>query len=164
MVGLVLDVRQLVNKKGQRWAIVTLDDKSARMEAKISAELFEVVEDRLKTDAILVISGQVGFDRFNGTNTINARDVMDIVAAREKYAKQLRLCLHADWCVPAQVAKLQALLTEYRGGSCPVVVEYIHPDASAVMQFGAEWFVKPDDQLLYELKQLLNDKQVELCF
>ena len=164
VVGLVLDVRQLVNKKGQRWAIVTLDDKSARMEAKISAELFEVVEDRLKTDAILVISGQVGFDRFNGTNTINARDVMDIVAAREKYAKQLRLCLHADWCVPAQVAKLQALLTEYRGGSCPVVVEYIHPDASAVMQFGAEWFVKPDDQLLYELKQLLNDKQVELCF
>ncbi len=163
-VGLVLDVRQLVNKKGQRWAIVTLDDKSARMEAKISADLFERVEEQLKIDAVLVISGQVGFDRFNGTNTINARDVMDIVAAREKFARQMKLQLDADWCVPQQVAKLQSLFEQYRGGSCPVMVEYRHPDATANMQFGVEWFVKPDDQLIYELKQLLSEKQVELCF
>ena len=163
-VGLVLDVRQLVNKKGQRWAIVTLDDKSARMEAKISADLFERVEEQLKIDAVLVISGQVGFDRFNGTNTINARDVMDIVAAREKFARQMKLQLDADWCVPQQVAKLQSLFEQYRGGSCPVMVEYRHPDATVNMQFGVEWFVKPDDQLIYELKQLLSEKQVELCF
>ncbi len=86
-VGLVLAVRVLVNKKGKRWAIATLDDKSARVDARFFPDMFEKYEQMLQTDQILVVSGQVSFDDFSGGNTITVRDAMDIASAREKAPK-----------------------------------------------------------------------------
>src|SRR5690554_7076089 len=43
--GLILDVRPMVNKKGQRWAIVTLDDKSTRMDVRLYNQEYEKYED-----------------------------------------------------------------------------------------------------------------------
>ncbi|MCP4865996.1 MAG: DNA polymerase III subunit alpha, partial [Alteromonas sp.] len=73
-VGLVLGVRVMTNKKGRRWAIVTLDDKSARMDVRFFPEMYETFESVLEPDRILVIKGQVSFDDFSGGNTITARD------------------------------------------------------------------------------------------
>ncbi|HCA75141.1 MAG TPA: DNA polymerase III subunit alpha, partial [Alteromonas sp.] len=61
-VGLVLGVRVMTNKKGRRWAIVTLDDKSARMDVRFFPEMYETFESVLEPDRILVIKGQVSFD------------------------------------------------------------------------------------------------------
>ncbi|MDP5040928.1 MAG: DNA polymerase III subunit alpha, partial [Paraglaciecola sp.] len=121
-VGLVLSVRVMTNKRGKRWALVTLDDKSARIDVRFFPEMYEQYESLLQTDKILVISGQVSFDEFSGGNTIQARDAMDIVQAREKNAKAVQIHLESSWCNPASLAKLQTILTPYQGGSCPVLV------------------------------------------
>ncbi|WP_438864177.1 DNA polymerase III subunit alpha [Neptunicella sp.] len=163
-VGLVVSVRQMMNKRGRRWAIVTLDDKSARVEAKFTPDVFEQYEEILAEDKILLISGQVSFDQYSDGNTISAREVLDIVQAREKYATSLTLQLDSDWCQPQQMATLQALLQQYRGGSCPVLVHYQNADASASLSLGASWYITPEDQLLYELRQLLDQQRVELSF
>ncbi|GAA0856049.1 DNA polymerase III subunit alpha [Aliiglaciecola litoralis] len=163
-VGLVLGVRVMVNKKGRRWAIVTLDDKSARMDARFFPEMYEKYEEILQPDRILLISGQVSFDDFSGGNTISARDAMDIVQAREKNVKCLGLEVQSDWCNEASVTKLQAILQNYRGGSCPVNIKVIHPDAEMIMASGAQWYVTPEDQLIYELQQLLPKSAVSLQF
>ena len=53
-VGLVLGVRVMTNKRGRRWAIVTLDDKSARMDARFFPDMYEMYEEILQPDKILV--------------------------------------------------------------------------------------------------------------
>ena len=40
----------------------------------------------------------------------------------------------------------------------------IHPDAEAMMAFGAQWYVTPEDQLIYELQQILPKQTVKLQF
>lgn len=163
-VGLVLGVRVMTNKRGRRWAIVTLDDKSARIDARFFPDMFEKYEEILQPDKILLISGQVSFDDFSGGNTISARDAMDIVQAREKNAKWIELEVQSDWCNPPTVSKLQAILQQYQGGSCPVQMRVLHPDAEARLAFGAEWYVTPEDELIYELQQLLPERKVSLQF
>lgn len=163
-VGLVIGVRVMTNKRGKRWAIVTLDDRSARMDARFFPEMFEKYEEMLQTDKILLITGQVSFDDFSGGNTISARDAMDIVQAREKNAKWIELEVHSDWCKSPTVSKLQAILQEYQGGSCPIHVRVLHPDAEATLAFGAQWYVTPEDQLIYELQQLVPEQKVNLQF
>jgi DNA polymerase-3 subunit alpha len=111
-----------------------------------------------------VISGQVSFDEFSGGNTMSARDAMDIVQAREKNTKGLEVHLESSWCNSSTVAKLQAILEPYKGGSCPVKVHYVHPDAKVDLAFGAQWYVTPEDELLYDLQQLLGKPQVGLEF
>ena len=163
-VGLVLGVRVMTNKRGRRWAIVTLDDKSARMDARFFPDMYEMYEEILQPDKILLITGQVSFDDFSGGNTISARDAMDIVQAREKNAKWIELEVESDWCEPQKVSKLQTILQEFQGGSCPIHMRVIHPDAEATFAFGAEWYVTPEDQLIYELQQFLSKPRVNLQF
>ena len=163
-VGLVLGVRVMTNKRGRRWGIVTLDDKSARIDVRFFPDLFEQYEEILQSDRILVVSGQVSFDEFSGGNTIGARDAMDIVQAREKNAKWLSMQFDSSWCNASTLAKLQAILTPYQGGSCPVQAHVVHPDAEVTLALGAQWYVTPEDQLLFELQQQFGKEHVELVF
>ncbi|MEP1871353.1 MAG: DNA polymerase III subunit alpha [Paraglaciecola sp.] len=163
-VGLVLGVRVMTNKRGRRWALVTLDDKSARIDVRFFPDMLEQYEELLQTDKILVITGQVSFDEFSGGNTMSARDAMDLVQAREKNAKCLQLQMQSSWCNSSTVGKLQTIFQPYQGGSCPVQVHYVHPDAKADLTLGAQWYVTPQDELIYDLQQLLGKPQVNLEF
>jgi DNA polymerase-3 subunit alpha len=163
-VGLVLGVRIMTNKRGRRWALVTLDDKSARVDVRFFPDMLEQFEELLQEDKILVISGQVSFDEFSGGNTMSGRDVMDLVQAREKNAKWLQVQLESSWCNPSTIAKLEIILQPYQGGSCPVQVNYTHPDVKVDLTLGAQWYVTPQDELLYDLQQLLGKPKVNLEF
>ncbi|WP_158970766.1 DNA polymerase III subunit alpha [Paraglaciecola sp. L3A3] len=163
-VGLVIGVRIIVNKRGRRWALVTLDDKSARIDVRFFPDMLEQYEELLKEDKILLITGQVSFDDFSGGNTMSARDAMDIVQAREKNAKWLQIHLESSWCNTSTIDKLQVILQPFQGGSCPVQVHYVHPDAKVDLTLGAQWYVTPEDELIYELQQLLGKPQIKLEF
>nr|WP_100656288.1 DNA polymerase III subunit alpha [Alteromonas flava] len=163
-VGLVLGVRVMTNKKGKRWAIVTLDDKSARMDVRFFPDMYEQYESMLENDKILLVKGQVSFDEFSGGNTITARDVMDIVAARETNLGAISLQVDAEWCNFDAVSTLHKILDNYRGGSCPVHFVVHHPDVEVTVACGADWYVTPDDQLLHELKQCVGESSIALEF
>ncbi|MCW8091656.1 DNA polymerase III subunit alpha [Alteromonas sp. ASW11-130] len=164
LVGLVLGVRVMTNKRGRRWAIVTLDDKSARMDVRFFPDVYEQFESLLETDRILLIKGQVSFDDFSGGNTITARDVMDIIQAREQHARALSLKIDLQHWHNDRVVALEKVLQPFKGGSCPVQLDIIHVDAEATVACGAQWYVTPEDQLLHDLKQCLGDESVALKY
>ena len=163
-VGLVLGVRVMTNKRGRRWAIVTLDDKSARMDVRFFPDTYEQFESVLETDKILLIKGQVSFDDFCGGNTITARDVMDIVQAREKNAKALAIKVDTQTLETKKMSQMQSILQAFNGGSCPVQMAVTHPDAEVTLACGAKWYVTPEDQLLHDLKQCLGEKAVSILY
>ncbi|MCU7554943.1 DNA polymerase III subunit alpha [Alteromonas sp. ASW11-19] len=163
-VGLVLGVRVMTNKRGRRWAIVTLDDKSARMDVRFFPDMYEQFESILESDRILLIRGQVSFDEFSGGNTITARDVMDIIQAREKNAKALSLQVNTAQWNEKSMTSLQSILQSFNGGSCPVQIEVTHPDAEVTLACGAQWYVTPEDQLLHDLKQCLGEDAVRIHY
>jgi DNA polymerase-3 subunit alpha len=89
---------------------------------------------------------------------------MDIVAARETNLSAISLQISTDWCNLNAVSKLQNIINEYRGGSCPIHFKVSHADAALTLVGGADWFVTPDDQLLHDLKQYLGAESIALEF
>lgn len=164
VVGLVLSVRVMVNKKGRRWGIVTLDDKSARMDARFFPEAFEKYEEMLQPDKILILSGQVSFDDFSGGNTITVREVQDIIDAREKHLKHLEFTVDAEWCERGGIEKLKEKISPFGHGICPVQLHYIHEDAETQIRLGPEWYLSPQDELLYEVRNLIGSDKVDMVF
>ncbi len=164
VVGLVLSIRILVNKKGRRWAIATLDDKSARVDARFFPDDFEKYEEMLQTDKILVVSGSVSLDDFSGGHTITVREVMDTVMAREKHLKRIRIGMEQSWCSAENLGKLKGLMQEYNNGTCPISIHYRQDEAEVFLDVGAMWYLVPDDHLLHELKQMLGTEQVQMIF
>ncbi|MBO1254089.1 DNA polymerase III subunit alpha [Alteromonas sp. 5E99-2] len=163
-VGLVIDVRVMTNKKGRRWGIMTLDDKSARMDVRFFPDAFEEFEALLQVDKILVVKGQVSFDEYSGGNTITARHVQGIIQAREDYARALALHIDTVYWTDKKQDVLLALLSEYTGGSCPIEIFVQHPDTEVKLMTSAKWYITPEDQLLHDLKQHLGESAVKLCY
>jgi len=152
--GLVVAVRVLINKKGRRWALVQLDDKSARLDVRFFPEQFENFEYLLQKDKVLVVSGQVSFDDFSGGLTMTGRDVVEITSAREKCLKHLFISVDATQVGPDYIQKLTQVLKEFKAGTVPVKLRYNRMEGAVTLALGTEWWVSPTDALLHQLKQL----------
>ncbi|WDD97678.1 DNA polymerase III subunit alpha [Thalassomonas actiniarum] len=163
-VGLVIGVRVLVNKRGRRWALVTLDDKSARMDVRLFPDDYDRFAELLVNDAILVCSGQVSFDEYSGGNTMTGRDIMTIADARENYVSSLDIQVVRSAIQDDFITKFTQVLSPYKDGTCPVRVFYQREEAQAMLELGVQWRVTPADMLLYELKTLLGDDNIALRF
>lgn len=163
-VGLVLGVRVLVNKRGRRWALVTLDDKSARMDVRLFPDDYDKFAELLETDAILVCSGQVSFDDYSGGNTMTARDIMTVADARENYVTSLDIQVIKERLSGDFIEQFTKILTPHKEGTCPVRVFYQREEARGMLELGVQWRVSPVDMLLYELKELVGEESVALQF
>ena len=164
IAGLVLSMRVMVTKTGKRMGIVTLDDKSARLDITVFADLLDQYETLLVTDNVLILQGQVSEDFFNGGLKMNAREVMNITQARERFASKLRLKLNAQH-IPSQFQeRLHQALHAAKGGVCPVFIEYSNERAQTELILGHEWSITPSDELLFDLNRLLGKENVTLHF
>jgi len=163
-VGLVISAQVKVTKKGTRMGILEIDDKSGRLSVMFFSEAFERYEEYIAKDRILVITGEVSFDDFNGGYKMTAREVMDIEAARERYARGLTLQLNADKMNDTFMGKFMDTLEPYRAGTCPINIYYQRADARAKLTLGVEWRVSPTDELLYGLELMLGSGNVDLEF
>ncbi|MEW6982622.1 DNA polymerase III subunit alpha [Colwelliaceae bacterium 6471] len=163
-VGLVIGVRVLVNKRGRRWALVTLDDKSARMDVRLFPDDYDAFQELLVNDAILVCSGQVSFDEYSGGITMTARDIMSIADARENYVTSLDLSIDKSAIGHDFFERFNKVLLPHKDGTCPVKVYYQRDEALATLELGVQWRISPADTLLNELRTLLGADNVALQF
>lgn len=164
VAGLVVDVRTMLNRQNQRWAIVTLHDKTARFDVRFYAKDYEKYQHLLEKDQILVVKGEVSFDDYSSANTMTAREVMTIVGMREQYAKVLRLIVRHEQLAGQGLAQLRQLIEPFKQGTCPLHIRYVRPDLTAEYVAATEWYVTPTDELMYELQQQLGQQAVELEF
>ncbi|WP_050909188.1 DNA polymerase III subunit alpha [Vibrio campbellii] len=164
VAGLVIAARVMTTKRGTRIGIMTLDDRSGRMEVMLFSDALDRYAELLEKDKILVVSGQVSFDDFNGGLKMSAREVMDLGTAREKYARGLSVSIDANQINDKFFEQFTRILEPHKAGTVPVNVYYQRADARARLTLGTEWRVTPTDTLLDDLKQLLGKGQVELEF
>ncbi|SUC32534.1 DNA polymerase III subunit alpha [Providencia rettgeri] len=164
MVGLVLSAKVITTKRGNRIGICTLDDRSGRLDIMLFSDALDKYQHMLEKDNILIATGQVSFDDFNGGNKMTVRELMDISEAREKYARGLAISLSDKQINDQLLNRLRSTLEPHRSGTIPVHLYYQKDDARAKLKFGVVWRVTPVDPLLNDLRTLLGSEQVELEF
>lgn len=94
--GLVIATRVMMTKRGSKMGLVTLDDKSARLEVMLFTEAFEKFNHLLEKDRILIIEGEVSFDDFSGGNRMTARNIIDMGEARNHFASAVEVDIDSD--------------------------------------------------------------------
>lgn len=164
VAGLVIAARVMTTKRGSRIGLMTLDDRSGRMEVMLFSDALDRYADLLETDKIVLVSGQVSFDDFNGGLKMSAREVMSLGDAREKYARGLSVSVTDAQINNQFFERFSQILEPNRAGTVPVNVYYQRADARVKLVLGTEWRVTPTDQLMDDLKSLLGEQQVELEF
>lgn len=155
VAGLIIDVRVLINKKGRKWALVQIDDKSGRLDVRFFPEQYDMYQDLLQNGKIIIVSGQVSFDNFSDGNTMTGRDVLSMTLARERFANCIKLVVKSEQDAVKLQKSLKKLLLPYKDGQTPVRIAYQNAVATAEIELGTAWRVSPDEQLLFDINDEL---------
>ncbi len=163
IAGMIIALRVMKNKKGDKMGFVTLDDRSGRIEASLFADAFMAAQALLQNDAMVVVEGEVSNDDFSGGLRLRVKQVMTLEDARTKLAESLRLKIAHEALKGDRLTWLGELITRHRGG-CPITLEYTGSDAKAMLQFGDEWSIDPADGLIQTLRDQFGRENVFLQY
>ncbi len=161
--GLVMNIRTRNTTSG-KMGFVVIDDRSARVEVKIGPELFQRRGAVIIPDRVLVVEGELSWDDFSGGYQIRARELMTMDEARERHARRLLLRIESGQAGNGLLDELEQALTPFCAGPVPVMVEYHCAHASARLALGAQWQIRPTDDLLARLRALTGDSAVQVQY
>lgn len=160
LAGLIVTMRRRPGKG----AFVAIDDGSGRIEVAVFDRILADCADRLVSDEIIIASGKVEIDDFNGGYRMVAEQVLGLDQARQRFARHLHIKLHPAFEPTDIDEQLAATLRPYRNGETPVIVDYINGRAAATLRLGAGWRVKPCAELLAAMSGVEAVEQATLVY
>ncbi|PKD38058.1 DNA polymerase III subunit alpha [Methylomonas sp. Kb3] len=162
VAGLIVEMRTRQTKQGKMMGFATLDDRTGRLEVAAFSNIYEKYRNLLSKDTILIAEGSLAMDDFTNSLRMTAEKLYSMEEARELYARGITLTIDlANGGLPSGwLASLQATLTPFCGGQCPIQIEYRTGTDKATLQLGDDWRVRPSDELLIRLRRLLSNETV----
>ncbi|HLT03780.1 MAG TPA: OB-fold nucleic acid binding domain-containing protein, partial [Pseudomonas sp.] len=163
IAGLIVNLRVMKNKKGDKMGFITLDDRSGRIEASLFADAFASNQALLQNDALVVVEGEVSHDDFSGGLRLRAKRVLSLESARTALAESLRLKVSQQMLQGERLRWLAELFQRHKG-ACPLTLDYTGSEARAMLQFGEAWQVDPTDNLIQALRDQFGRDNVFLHY
>jgi len=164
VAGMVVGLRVMQTKRGDRMAFVTLDDRTGRLEIAVFSDLFERYRDLLIKDQLLVVEGQVSVDEYSGGFKMSADRLYGVDQARAAFASRLEIDVEESVTQESLIDSLKQILKPANRGPCPVVIQYHKKSATAEIQLGQEWSIVPSMSLLERLSGLAGEGRVRLIY
>jgi DNA polymerase-3 subunit alpha len=151
VAGLVLEIRRRPNR-----VTLILDDRSARLEVSLYEEIFQQHRDIIVKDAILIIDGTLRYDDFIEGWRLQAKSLLDIDRARERFARRLWMRWPTEFDGPQGMNRFEQMLKPYLRGPCGVSVAVNRPDYSGRLNLADAWSVRATRELLDKLSSLVG--------
>jgi DNA polymerase III subunit alpha len=151
-----------VKKRGPR-VIVTLDDRTGRLEVMLFEETYQKHRELIAKDALVQVEGLLRFDEFSDAWRLSARRISELDKLREQEARRL-LIRWSQPTVAPPFERLAAILSAWRPGPCAVTIEYATATASGALALGEEWQVRASRELLEQLEALAGAGAVQVVY
>ena len=167
VAGLLVDMRTRQTKNGKTMGFATLDDKSGRLECAAFGDVYEKYKGVFTRDSLLIAEGGLAIDNFSGALRLTVEKLYDINQARESFSRGLQLTWNAAENQPESVNLIEQLtdvLSPFKGGNCPVSINYTSTEARAAVQLGDNWRIHPTDELIARLKSVFGVAGVEVRY
>ncbi len=164
VAGLVVGMRTMQTRRGDRMAFITLDDRTGQVELAVFSDLYERHRELLGKDNLLIVEGRVSVDEYTGGFRMSAEKIYDIDQAREAMASRLEIDVDLQLAGNGFARELQQILEPATPGRCPVHLQYSRPDAEAQIVLGEKWRITPSSAVLERLSQLAGQEHVRLIY
>ncbi|GAA4902835.1 DNA polymerase III subunit alpha [Tessaracoccus lubricantis] len=151
--GLVTSVARRVNKAGNIWAIITVEDLTSSIEVTVFPRVYDQVAQYLEPDTIVAVSGiaEDGEDR----GRMRAQQVITPHVSAEGNVGPLALSLPAVRCTPGLVSRLKEILAQYPGAA-EVHLSLRTGDKIKTFRLGDGYRVDLTSALFADLKAVLG--------
>jgi len=156
--GIVVAMRPMRSRKGDRWGVLTLQDMTGVLEVLAFPESFARLEAVFKSNAPLVLKGRVNVeDAGTRLSVMDARRLEDI-GQRPPNLMRVRLDMAA---VDANIIDELKRLFAGKPGSCSIAFDLISSEG-AIATLQADQRVRPDQDLVQAVRKLCGEDAVHL--
>lgn len=151
--GIVASVDRRVNKKGQLWCIIQLEDLIGGIEVLFFPQAYAVYGMDIAEDSIVLVKARVSIRDDRMSLIGNDLAVPDLSAVG--VAKPVAVSLPTRLCTPEKVGALKQVLTRHPGTS-DVHLRLISGDRITMLKLDDSLRVEPSSALMGDLKALLG--------
>lgn len=164
LAGVIVGLRVMKTKRGDNMAILTIDDRSGRLDVRLFSDIYEKFKEKLIVDHLVVAEVEVKHDNYNDSLGANLINLWNISEARNVFSSGIRLTLKHHELGQHFIRQLNDTLQPFNQDGTQVLLNYEGQGAKASIQLGQEYRVEPSDDLLYRLKSHYGDENVECSY
>jgi DNA polymerase-3 subunit alpha len=158
--GIIAGLKQKVTKKGDKMAILNLEDLSGAVETIVFPDLYKTASHILLTDTPLIVAGQL--DKSEQGNKIKALRIHLLADVKKKGTTRVDIRLSATGLTQDDLLKVKDILLRYKG-DIPVFLRLQNPARKdSLISVGRDIRVNPSEQLISEIESVLGDGSVSL--
>jgi DNA polymerase-3 subunit alpha len=151
--GILTGIKHLRTKKGDRMAVIQLEDLCGSIDAVIFPDPFQRYEKLLRPDAPLFVKGVLDVED-SGARKIRVSELHSLEGVREKTARSVTIHVNLASATQETVERLQRILDGHPG-EAPVIFELEHPKAYLVTLRPSQFLkVRPNAHLVQEVESL----------
>ena len=161
--GIIASIRQLKTRKGDRMAVIMLEDPHGSVEVVIFPEAYGKCGSTLDTGAMVVVKGKVEIDE--ETIRMTANEVMPLEIMRQKMSRELSIKLTSPPHGRETFEALADLFARHRGDRRVVLeleLRERQPPVRVRVPLAAQVRVRPSDQLASEVERICGAGTVVL--
>jgi DNA polymerase-3 subunit alpha len=158
VAGIIVQIRPMRSRRGARWAILTLQDRTGVIEALVFPEAFGKLEGILKSNTPLLVKGRVAVEDVGTRLIVADARLLDQLADRPPSVLRVRMDLST--VNTGALDQLKALFSS-RPGRCRVSFELIKDDGSAAT-LDAGSAVLADRELVERVREICGTDSVAL--
>ncbi|MBT1171234.1 DNA polymerase III subunit alpha [Bifidobacterium sp. SO4] len=153
LAGLVTGVDRRVSRKGNPWAIVTIEDMESSIQCLLFGRVWQDAATRLATDDIIQVRGRV--ETRDETVTLRTTGI-EFPSIETGDGKPLTIVIPAEAATRERMERLGRILARYPGVSETRLALIGHDGDARVLTFGDRYRVGRDTGLYAELKAVFG--------
>ncbi len=157
VAGLISQMR----KRGDNQAFVLIEDQHAGLECAFFSEAYQENAALLSRDRIVLIEGSLREDSFNGGFSLRAKRCWDFSALLLQHGKGIQCQL--DLCHPDSWQALERLLSDYRPGQTPVLLQLKTASSEGSLRVPEHHAVRCETGLISKLRQMQGISEVSVA-
>ncbi len=158
VAGIIVQARPMRSRRGARWSILTLQDRTGVIEALVFPEAFQKLEPILKSATPLLVKGRVAVEDVGTRLIVSDARLLDQVVDRPPSLLRVRVDLSA--VDNGALNRLQTLFSSHPG-RCRVAFELVKDDGSEAT-LEASSSVKADQHLVERVREICGANSVAL--
>ncbi|GGP05285.1 DNA polymerase III subunit alpha [Nonomuraea glycinis] len=159
--GMIANVDKRVNKAGNVWAIVTVEDMDAAVECLFFPKSHELYGPELRKDAVVSVHGQI--NNRDGAISVFAQDLtpIDVSGITSDAGHPVTLKLREERINPQVIEELRNVLKLHQG-QVPLLINLRRIAGNTIVLALPEFQVNPEPSFAADIKQLFGSEAIAL--
>ena len=156
VAGMISQMR----RRGDNQAFVLIEDQHAGLECAFFSEAYLENAALLSRDRIVLIEGTLREDSFNGGFSLRAKHCWDFATLMLQHGRGIQCQL--DLCHPDSWHALERLLSDYRPGQTPVMLQLKTATTEGRVRVPEDHAVRCETGLISQLRQIQGISEVSV--